>query len=206
MTDNPARPTHSRRGFIQGTAAFAAAATVAPLPAFAEESAEDFIARISSQILSVVNSSAPSDTKKKQFREMLNTYADIPTIAVFSLGKYARRLNEKDRETYYGLVVDYISHIFALHADGFGGEKVSILGSSKRSEREMLVSSKVRFPNGRSLPVAWRVLKNPKGYKVFDVSVNGIWLAIQQRSEFTSVIQRNNGSIKALLDFLGSRA
>ena len=153
-----------------------------------------------------MNSGAPSGTKKKQFREMLNTYADIPTIAVFSLGKYARRLNDEDRETYYGLVVDYISHIFALHADGFGGEKVSILGSSKRSEREMLVSSKVRFSNGRSLPVAWRVLKSAKGYKVFDVSVNGIWLAIQQRSEFTSVIQRNNGSIKALLDFLGGRA
>lgn len=206
MTDDPAIPTSSRRGFIRTSTAFAAAATLMPASALAEESVEDFIARISGQILSVVNSGAPSGTKKKQFREMLNTYADIPTIAVFSLGKYARRLNDKDRETYYGLVVDYISHIFALHAEGFSGEKVSILGSSQRSEREMLVSSKVRFANGRSLPVAWRVLKAPKGYKVFDVSVNGIWLAIQQRSEFTSVIQRNNGSIKALLDFLGNRA
>ncbi|MGI9413952.1 MAG: ABC transporter substrate-binding protein [Hyphomicrobiales bacterium] len=206
MTEIPALHQKSRRGFLKGSGALVVTAAVVPASALAGETVEEFIGRISNQVLTVVNSAATAGVKKQQFKEMLTAHADIPTIAVFSLGKYARRLNDRDRETYYGLVIDYISHIFALHADGFNGETVTIVGSNKRSDRETLVSSKVRFANGRSLPVAWRVLTAGGGYKVFDVSVNGIWLAIQQRSEFVSVIQRNNGNIKALLEFLGGRA
>lgn len=195
-----------RRRFVLGTTAAALAVSLAPLPVFGRQSAEEFINVLANQVLDIVKNDERLPEKREAFRTMLVANADIPAIAVFSLGKYARRLSERDRVDYYSLVAAYISHIFVTHAVNLGGEQVNITGSVRRSEREMLVSSRVRLIDGNSLPVTWRVIEADGGFKVFDVSVNGIWLAIQQRSEFVSVVKRAGGNVQALLEFLRGRS
>jgi phospholipid transport system substrate-binding protein len=191
---------------VRGAWAQDAESDDAPLPLQPDEElpsqAEEFIATIAGDILAVAHSDLPPDDKKLRFQALLEAHADIPTIAVFSLGKYASRLAEEMREQYFTLVAGYISRIFVTHSTNLGGRAVNVTGSTIRSERETLVQSMVWFDSGRALPVIWRVIATDVGFKVFDVSVNGIWLAIQQRSEFVSLIQENNGDINALLAFL----
>jgi len=52
---------------------------------------------------------------------------------------------------------------------------------------------------GPPIKVDWRVGKSGAGYKIVDVIVEGISMAVTERQEFASVIQRNNGQIEALL-------
>ena len=196
----------ARRHFVLGTMAAALTVSLAPVPVYARQSAEEFINVLANQVLDIVKNDDRLPEKREAFRTMLVANADIPAIAVFSLGRYARKLSERDRIDYYGLVAAYISHIFVTHAVNLGGEQVSVTGSVRRSEREMLVSSRVRLIDGNSLPVTWRVVEIDGAFKVFDVSVNGIWLAIQQRSEFVSVVKRAGGDVQALLAFLRGRS
>lgn len=177
-------------------------AIVLPGAAFGQEPVEKFIASLADELLAIIVTDAPRAEKKERFQTLLVERADIPAIAKFSLGRFVRKLPERDRLDYYGLVAAYISNIFATHAIGLAGEAVTVTGSKKRSERESLVSSKVKFASGRSLSVDWRVIEADGIYKVFDVSINGIWLAIQQRTEFISVIKRGGGTVDALLDYL----
>lgn len=171
-----------------------------------QASAEEFIDGLANQVLDIVKNGDRLIKKRDAFHAMLVANADIPAIAMFSLGRYARRLPERDRIDYYGLVAAYISHIFVTHAVSLGGDRVHVTGSMRRGDRELLVTSKVRFTNGNSLPVTWRVIRDGNKFKVFDVSVNGIWLAIQQRSEFVSVIKRGGGDVETLLEFLRGRS
>ncbi len=171
-----------------------------PLPLFLP--AEDFIATIAGSLLLVAKAEVDDDEKKAQYQALLETYADIPTIAEFSLGRYASSLTDDVRENYYSLVAGYISRIFVIHSSNLAGRDVEVLSSRVRDERETLVESRVWFESGRSLPVVWRVISTADGLKVFDVSVNDIWLAIQQRAEFVAVITENNGDLTALLEFL----
>jgi phospholipid transport system substrate-binding protein len=46
--------------------------------------------------------------------------------------------------------------------------------------------------------VDWRV----RGGKVIDVIVEGVSMSVTQRSEFSSIIQRNGGDIEALITHL----
>ncbi len=177
-----------------------------PQAALGQEPVEKFIADLADELLAIIVTQAPRAEKKVRFQALLVDRADIPAIATFSLGRFARRLPESDRTDYYELVASYISSIFATHAIGLAGEAVTVTGSVKRSDRESLVSSKVKFASGRSLAVDWRVIQADGVYKVFDVSINGIWLAIQQRSEFMSVIKRGGGTVDALLDYLRQRS
>jgi phospholipid transport system substrate-binding protein len=213
----PPRGTGSRRRFLGSAAAFALALVATPLRAEQDDGAtdtplppdttvpsqaEEFVSSIANSILAVARSSLAPNDKKLQFQTLLEAYADIPTIAVFSLGRYAGLLTEDRRESYYSLVSGYISRIFVTHSANLGGRDVNVTGSIARSERETLVESTVWFESGKSLPVIWRVIATDVGFKVFDVGVNGIWLAIQQRSEFVSIIRRNDGDIEALVAFL----
>ncbi len=192
----------TRRRLVQVICLAGGGALALPGIPRAGEPVEDFIGTLANQLLEIIVKDTPREEKKEQFRALLVDRADIPAIATFSLGRFARRLPERDRIDYYGLVAAYISSIFATHAIGLGGEEVAITGSLRRSERELLVNSKVKFASGRSLAVDWRVTETDGVFKVFDVSINGIWLAIQQRSEFMSVIKRGGGTVEALLAHL----
>jgi ABC-type transporter MlaC component len=44
----------------------------------------------------------------------------------------------------------------------------------------------------------WRL----DGNRIVDMKVGGIWLSLQMRSTFVSVIQRGNGNPAVLIDYL----
>ena len=53
------------------------------------------------------------------------------------------------------------------------------------------------------LEVAFRVRKTSEGKPIItDMQVEGIWLALSQRSDFTAFLQQHNGSVQALTDDL----
>ena len=192
----------TRRRLTQALSLAGGGTLLWPLMARAREPVEEFIDTLANQLLQIIITDTSRAEKKEQFRAILAEKADIPAIARFSLGRFARQLPARDRIDYYGLVAAYISSIFATHAIGLAGKEVTVTGSIRRSQGESIVSSQVTFASGRSLEVDWRVTEVNGVYKVFDVSINGIWLAILQRTEFMSVIRRGGGNVDALLEHL----
>ena len=47
-----------------------------------------------------------------------------------------------------------------------------------------------------------RLVKRGDSFRIFDVNVDGIWLASTQKTNFVAVLKKNNGQITALLDYL----
>ena len=47
--------------------------------------------------------------------------------------------------------------------------------------------------------IDWRLVADNGAYKVNDMIVEGISMAVTQRSEFASVVQRNGGQIRGLI-------
>jgi phospholipid transport system substrate-binding protein len=46
---------------------------------------------------------------------------------------------------------------------------------------------------------SWRVLGSGSSWKVVDVQVSGIWLAITQQQDFVSTIDNAGGNVDALI-------
>lgn len=200
---------HKRRGLTRRrlVSALAALGLVAPAPlsvAWAQDPAERFIDVLSRRLLGVVMSDQAPEERKQAFHALLGEYADIRAIGRFSLGRYVRLLKPQDEEGYYKLLARFIAHIFSTHALNLdiSAEQSRIVGSVQQDSGDAVVKTEVSFANGRTLPVEWRVTDRDGAYKVLDVGVNGIWLALQQRSEFVSIIKNGGGRIEALFDFL----
>ncbi len=167
-----------------------------PTLAVAASPAENFVLQTGGAILSAARARSVG-----QFRSVLRSKGAISTIAIFSLGPYRKKLPAARKREYYRLVTNHISKVFAKHASKLAGNSISIV-SSRTKGKSVIVKSKVKYPSGKSANVTWRLVKRGGSYKIFDVNVQGIWLASTQKTDFTSILKRNNGDINALFAYL----
>ena len=66
-----------------------------------------------------------------------------------------------------------------------------------------VVASEIVRPTGAPpVKVEWHLTDQRGTYKIRDVAVDGISMAVTQRSEFASVIQRNGGQVQGLITML----
>ena len=66
-----------------------------------------------------------------------------------------------------------------------------------------VVSSEIVRPNGAPpAKVDWLLTQHDGAYKISDVIVEGVSMAVTQRSEFASVIQRHGGQVQGLITAL----
>lgn len=183
----------SRRALL-ATALLAASSLAAP--AFADANAEAFVGEVGNKVLA-----AARDGSVPTFRQLLNANADLETIAIFSLGAYRKNLSGSQKAEYVALVEDYIARVFSQNAKRLAGTGLKVTGSQQASD-SVVVKSELQYADGNATPVTWRLVKHGSGFKIFDVNVDGIWLATTQKTNFISVLKQNNGDINALLAYL----
>lgn len=81
------------------------------------------------------------------------------------------------------------------------GEQFRVTG--ERPDGEVtLVQSEVFKPGSQPAKVDWRVNTAGAQPKIVDVIVEGVSMAVTQRSEFAAVIQRNGGNVDGLISAL----
>jgi len=158
--------------------------------------AESFVLQVGKSIMAAARARSVG-----RFRTVLQSKGAISTIAIFSLGPYRKKLPASRKREYYSLVAGHISKVFAKHANKLAGQSISIV-SSRQKGKSVIVKSKVKYPSGKQSNVTWRLVKRGGNYKIFDVNVQGIWLANTQKTDFTSVLRRSKGDINALFAYL----
>ena len=62
-----------------------------------------------------------------------------------------------------------------------------------------VVGSRVVRSRGAPVAVHWRLRHGKAGWRIIDVVVEGVSLALAQRAEFTSIVRNNGGRVAALL-------
>lgn len=130
----------------------------------------------------------------RAFVAVLERHADVSRVAMFALGPYRRALPAARRGEYVQLTRRFLGRVLAENAASFAGAKVVLLNCT--SDRGFtLIDTRVG-----AHPIVWRLAGN----RIVDMKVGGIWLSLQLRSNFVSVIQRGNGNPTALIDYLRS--
>jgi phospholipid transport system substrate-binding protein len=70
---------------------------------------------------------------------------------------------------------------------------------SRADAAGVIVMSQIIRPQGPPIEVDWRLEANDGRYKISDVIVDRVSMALSQRSEFAAIIQRNGGQVSGLL-------
>ncbi len=169
-----------------------------------DPAAEKFVNDISTQAIKIISDkSLDRPAREVAFGKLLDDASDMQRIAAFCLGQYRTLPNDAQKTEYLTLVRDFVVKVYVTRLSDYHDEKLIVTGSQAKGTNQAIVTSQINFTNGREpVQVTWWLVQKDGGYKIFDVNVVGIWLAQEQRSAFTSVINNHNGDFTALLDHL----
>jgi phospholipid transport system substrate-binding protein len=185
------------------TAAFIMlAGALAPAIAAAAADPTALISNLSSRVLEVLGKDATQSQRVARFRDLLREDFAVPEIARFVLGQYWNVVTEQQRTEFVKLFEEYIALAYSTRLAQYSGETFKVTGSRPDADGA-IVSSQILRPAGAApVKVEWRLIERNGVYKISDVSVDGISMAVTQRAEFASVIQHNGGQAQGLITML----
>lgn len=169
-----------------------------PRFAAAGEDPADFIRILGNQGLAVIRSSATLEQKATYFHQMLRQDFALAKISRFVLGPYWRVASGAERREFRSLFEDHLVHYYGQQFAQYGGESLRVNGS-RIDPAGVMVSSQIIRPQGPSIEVDWRLAVSDGRYRISDVSIDGVSMALTQRSEFAAIVQRNGGGVAGLL-------
>lgn len=202
------RPAPARRhvltrlGGAMALAGLAAAAAAQPAARRSARNpqAEAFVEVQAQKVLSVLADRSLSLAQKQQaFRRLIDQIADVPKITNFVLGKYARTITPAERARFNPVFRAYAENVYQSRISEFRGETLKVTGSVARTPGDVVVASLVLGGGRDPIPVSWRVLGGGVAWKVVDVQIRGVWLAITQQQDFVSTIDNAGGDISVLI-------
>jgi phospholipid transport system substrate-binding protein len=164
----------------------------------AAEDPADFIRILGNQGLAVIRSGTTLDQKATYFHQMLRQDFDLTEISRFVLGPYWRVASKAQRREFSSLFEDYLVHYYGQRFAQYGGETLRVNGS-KSDPAGVIVTSQIIRPQGPPIEVDWRLVVSDGRYRISDVSIDGVSMALTQRSEFAVIVQRNGGQLAGLL-------
>ena len=193
------------RKLILSCAMLAAAA----LPSFAQTESEEYVRQNANDVLASLN--APDltpDERRAQFQAYMDEFTNLDAVAKFVIGKYSKRFTPEEMDLYLTSFRAYALAVYEYYFNEFRGRDVKVTGSTERTSRDAIVDTDIVRADGQELEVRWRVLNRGGKYQVVDVALedggNVIWLAIEQRAQFLSILDKNAGSVDALVTKIDS--
>ena len=172
----------------------------------ADAEAIDFIQTLGDEFVSVLaDKELPAERRLEEFRRLFIEGFDVRTISRFALGRYWRRASKNQRQEYGRLFSDYIVNTYSDRLGQYSGEKIVVGKTRNDAKRDRIVSSKIVRPKGKPVRLDWRLRRRGEGFKIVDVIIEGVSMAITQRDAFASVIRRGGGKVESLLEELRSK-
>jgi len=165
--------------------------------------AEAFVQHNIEKGYTILNSTTLGEEQRRaQFRDFMLSLTDARRIGMFTLGPYANRASKEDIEAFIDAFSDYAVAVYESRLSKYKGQTLKVTGSVQRATDDVVVNTDVinpATPNAQPYKAAFRVRKTSDGRPIVtDIQVEGVWLALSQRSDFNGFLAQHMGRIPDL--------
>jgi phospholipid transport system substrate-binding protein len=169
-------------------------------------SAEEFVQSGIDKSFAILNAN-PSDAgeQQRQFHELLISIVDVPRVASFTLGPYVSNASQETLHAFEAAFADFLSEVYLRGLASYTAARVT--GSIARAADDVIVHVSASRASGPPHLLAFRVRRATDGRQVItDLQIEGTWLALNQRAEFSAYLQQHRADIGELSTALKERA
>jgi len=126
--------------------------------------------------------------RRAAVRRIANEIFDFGEIAKRSMARHWQPLSDSQRTEFVGLFADLLERSYISKIETYGGEKIQY--TSERADGDFAtVSTRIVTKNGTEVPVDYRMIKRADRWLVYDVSIEGVSLVSNYRTQFNKIIQ-----------------
>jgi len=175
--------------------------------AWAGPDAERFAQQLIDDGLAILRDNGQGESARKaRLHAFLAGHVDARKTALFTLGQYRRGADELALAAFSDVFRDYALAIYVSKLDQNKGKSLRVVGSLDNKPGDVTVNAEAEASGGdEPTRIAVRLMGSSGSYKIVDVQVAGIWLSIEQRDQFATFLQKNNGDVGALTSHLRSQ-
>lgn len=135
------------------------------------------------------------------FQRILQRDFDVSLIARFVLGPRWRKIPEAQRRSYVQAFSQFLVHTYAVRLGNVRIDRFSLLDTRRVGRKDWIVRTEI-VRGGDKVAANWRLRKRKGHYRVIDVVVAGVSMAVTHRQEFASIIHANGGNVATLIAML----
>ena len=167
--------------------------------------AVEYVNKLTDDVIqNVLASPAPKTEKLSLFREKFQEALDLKYIGQFVLGVYWRKANQAQRDAFLKAFMDFTTKSWADKFNMYTGQTIVFKGSQNAQKGQIFVNSTVQ--NNPPASVIWRLREKDGQYKIIDIIVEGVSMAMSYRNEYSSFMQTNNGDLNKLTQTLNEKS
>jgi phospholipid transport system substrate-binding protein len=168
------------------------AVAVAPAPASAGVPTEQLKGAVERVLKTLDDPMYKGETKlaerRAAVRKIANEIFDFAEIAKRSMARHWQPLSEAQRTEFVGLFADLLERSYISKIETYGGEKIQYTAERMDGDYSV-VSTRIVTKNGTEVPVDYRMVKRSERWLVYDVSIEGVSLVSNYRTQFNKIIQ-----------------
>lgn len=187
-----------------GIATATLAAPIAVAPAHAAINNQDpakFIDTLSDEGFAALRSGNRAAAKGK-FRQLLIQHVAVDAIGDRLIRRWAAKITPSQKAAYKAAFPNYIIGTYADNLFDYASADLKVVRTAPVGS-SMDVTTQVTKPGAQPITAVWSVAKAPSGYKITNLKVAGVNLALTQAADFDAIIQRRG--FDALIQMMKSR-
>lgn len=171
----------------------------------ATDPAIEYVNKLTDDVIAnVLASPKPMTEKLALFQEKFNAALDLKYIGQFVLGVYWRSATPTQRDAFLKAFMDFTTKSWADKFNMYTGQKIVFKGTQNAQKGQIFVNSTVE--NNPPAEVIWRLRDKNGQYRIIDIIVEGVSMAMSYRNEYAAFLQANNGNLDKLIKTLQEKS
>lgn len=136
------------------------------------------------------------------FRSLLARYFAVDEIGDRLIRRWKPKISQAQYAQYKGAFPNFIIGTYADRLYDYADARIKVVRVQNQGANAAVLTQVTR-PGARPVNAIWTVTKAGNGYKVTNLTVGGVNLAVTQAADFNAYIQKNG--FDALVNFMKSR-
>jgi len=154
------------------------------------------IRQTTDKIISVLNDPCMKGPDKKEekinlIRKLVYTLFDREGVSRRVLARQWRKLNDQEKKDFIFLFSKLLEQTYMDRIDNYSGQQVAYIGE-KIDGKYGILKTKILSKNDKDIIVFYKAIKKNSKWLIYDVSVEGVSLVNNYRTQFQSIIMQSS--------------
>ena len=192
-------PAFTRRTVLANAVAAAALLASAPAAfAVSLSEAQNLVDRLVADVNAVIASGKSESRMLDDFEDIFRTYADVPTIARYSLGRDARSASQAQLAAYTDAFATYIARKYGRRFREFIGGQIQVV-TARNVPNGVEVETTAILVGESPFRVDFWISDASGRTKFFNIIIEGVNMLLSERTEIQAMLDQRGGDINRLI-------
>ena len=129
--------------------------------------------------------------RRAAIRRIASDIFDIEEISRRTLARHWQSLTAAERAEFVQAFGDLLRRSYFMKIDGQSVEKIALVGEAIDDD-QAIVRTTLKTRQGSQIPVDYHMVRGGDRWRAYDVSIGGVSLVANYRSQFERIIQRTS--------------